>query len=62
MANTFRNRRDAKAWHERYGPLAPKAGDLAPDFELGDIDDQRRMQLSQFRGTKPVALVFGSFA
>lgn len=60
MATTFRNRRDAKAWHKRYGPLAPTVGDLAPDFELGDISGHSRVRLSQFRGMQPVALVFGS--
>ena len=41
--------------------LAPKAGDLAPDFTLADISGTRSVTLSDFRGKKPVALVFGSF-
>ncbi len=40
---------------------APKAGDLAPDFTLYDIDGKDAVTLSDFRGEKPVALVFGSF-
>jgi len=40
---------------------APKAGDLAPDFTLYDIDGKNSVTLSDFRGKKPVALVFGSF-
>ena len=40
---------------------APKAGDLAPDFTLTDSSGTETVTLSQFRGVKPVALVFGSF-
>ena len=41
--------------------LAPKAGDLAPDFTLFDVSGTESVTLSDFRGKKPVALVFGSF-
>ena len=41
--------------------LAPKAGDMAPDFTLKDISGTGAVTLSDFRGKKPVALVFGSF-
>jgi hypothetical protein len=41
--------------------LAPKAGDLAPDFTLFDISGDESITLSNFRGLKPVALVFGSY-
>ena len=41
--------------------LAPKVGDLAPDFTLSDISGSESITLSDFRGKKPVALVFGSF-
>ena len=40
---------------------APKAGDLAPDFTLSDSNGTESVTLSDFRGKKPVALVFGSF-
>jgi hypothetical protein len=40
---------------------APRAGDLAPDFTLHDIEGEESMTLSDFRGVKPVALIFGSF-
>jgi peroxiredoxin len=40
---------------------APKAGDLAPDFTLSDISGTESVTLSDFRGKKPVALVFGSY-
>lgn len=40
---------------------APKTGDLAPDFTLFDIKGEESVTLSDFRGVKPVALVFGSY-
>jgi len=40
---------------------APKVGDLAPDFELQDPSGETAVRLSDFRGTRPVALVFGSY-
>ena len=40
---------------------APRAGEMAPDFTLYDIEGQNSVTLSDFRGKKPVALVFGSF-
>ena len=41
--------------------LAPKVGDLAPDFTLADISGTESVTLSDFRGKKPVVLVFGSY-
>jgi len=41
--------------------LAPKAGEIAPDFTLSDISGTESITLSDFRGKKPVALVFGSY-
>ena len=61
MAKTIQNRSEARQWHETYDPLAPKAGDAAPDFELYDLNGENPVRLSCFCGTKPVALVFGSF-
>jgi len=40
---------------------APRAGDVAPDFTLYDREGKESVTLSDFRGKKPVALVFGSF-
>ena len=40
---------------------APRVGDLAPDFTLTDSRGHETVTLSQFRGIKPVALVFGSY-
>ncbi len=61
MSETIRSMEDSRAWHERYEPLAPKEGDLAPDIELRDVNGENPVRLSDFRGQKPVALVFGSF-
>jgi len=38
-----------------------KVGDPAPDFALETFDKKARVQLSSFRGQKPVVLVFGSY-
>lgn len=36
-------------------------GDVAPDFSLETYDKKSRVQVSDFRGKKPVVLVFGSY-
>jgi hypothetical protein len=43
----------------RGGKLAP--GDPAPDFTLPTLDHKANVSLASFRGSKPVALVFGSY-
>jgi hypothetical protein len=45
--------------HARAGGLRP--GDMAPDFRLPMLDQQQTVQLSSFRGSQPVVLVFGSY-
>ncbi len=61
MKNMIKYRKQAMAWQKKFDPLAPKAGDLPPDFELCDVDGENPVRLSNFCGQKPVALVFGSF-
>jgi hypothetical protein len=39
----------------------PEPGDPAPDFTLATPDGNRKVTLSDYRGEKPVVLVFGSF-
>ena len=39
----------------------PAVGTEAPDFELARLKSEAKVKLSQFRGDKPVALVFGSY-
>jgi len=40
---------------------APAVGDEAPDFDLPLRGSPARVRLSSFRGTRPVALIFGSY-
>ncbi len=54
-------RRKARVWHERFDALAPKPGDVAPDFELRDASGENPVRLFDLQGQKPVALIFGSF-
>jgi hypothetical protein len=39
----------------------PGVGDMAPDFTLPTHDGKKKVRLADFRGKKPVVLVFGSF-
>jgi hypothetical protein len=61
MSATIKNRASGTSWQKRYDAKAPRAGDLAPDFELSDVDGANPVRLSSFKGEKPVALIFGSF-
>jgi hypothetical protein len=61
MLKTIKTRQKAREWQKKFDALAPKAGDLAPDFELRDTDGQNPARLSDFQGQTPVALIFGSF-
>ena len=54
-------RSDKMGAQKEFDRRAPKSGDLAPDFTLKDASGTRSVTLSDFRGKKPVALVFGSF-
>jgi hypothetical protein len=49
------------SWQLSNDRHSPKVGDLAPDFELADPTGQHTARLSDFRGKRPVALVFGSY-
>lgn len=35
--------------------------DMAPDFKLKTMDGKRTVELRQFRGKRPVVLIFGSY-
>jgi hypothetical protein len=48
-------------WQLANDRKAPKVGDLAPDFELQDPSGRVAVRLSDFRDSRPVALVFGSY-
>ena len=61
IQRTLRYVKENAAWLAKYDAHAPNAGDLAPDFELRDVGGEHSIRLSDFRGRRPVALVFGSF-
>lgn len=39
----------------------PRVGEVAPDFTLPTHDGTRKVSLSEFRGKRPVVLLFGNF-
>jgi peroxiredoxin len=61
MGETLKTRKQATAWQKKFDLQAPKVGDLAPDFELRDVNGENPVRLSEYRGKKPVAMIFGSF-
>ena len=61
MPNTFKTREEAIAWRDEADRSSPRVGDLAPDFELGDVTGDQSVRLSDYREDRPVALIFGSF-
>ena len=61
MVDVDRYISEHKAWQEKFDALAPKVGDIAPDFTLYDVNGENRVSLSDFRGRKQVALIFGSY-
>ncbi len=61
VLDSLRYRKESRAWQKRYDALAPKAGDAAPDFELRDASGENPVHLSDFKGQKPVVLIFGSY-
>ena len=52
---------EVTVWQKENKPNVPKIGELAPDFELSDNTGEKSVRLSDFRGKKPVVLLFGSF-
>lgn len=61
MPNVANLRRQALAWRNQFDAVAPKEGDLAPDFKLFDVNGEYLVRMSDFRGRKPIALIFGSY-
>ena len=61
MGSTLKTRKEATAWQKKHDVLAPRVGDIAPDFELRDVNGENPVRLSDYQGKKPVALIFGSF-
>ena len=52
---------EQNAWQNYWNQFAPKTGQPAVDFELKDIEGKETFRLSDYKGKKPVALIFGSF-
>jgi hypothetical protein len=48
-------------WQTQADATAPKLGELAPDFELKDPEGVTAVRLADYRGKRPVALIFGSY-
>lgn len=61
MYKAYKARKETKKWRDQYVPLAPKVGDVAPDFELHDVSGSKTTRLSDYRNKQPVALIFGSY-
>jgi len=61
MFDMVQQRKKFMARQKQLDALAPKAGDIAPDFELHDVNGENPVRLSDCREQKPVALIFGSF-
>jgi hypothetical protein len=61
MFDMFRYRKASQSWQKKYDALAPKVSDVAPDFQLHGVNGENTVRLSNFRGQKPVALIFGSY-
>ena len=53
--------KEVQGWQKKNNPNVPKVGEMAPDFELTDVTGTRTARLSDFRGKRPVVLLFGSF-
>ena len=61
MLHKITHRKHEKIWLEKYDVRAPKAGEIAPDFELRDVNGQNPVHLYDLIGEKPVAIIFESF-
>jgi peroxiredoxin len=53
--------KEVQGWQKNNNPNVPKVGEMAPDFELTDVTGTQTVRLSDFRGKRPVVLLFGSF-
>ncbi len=53
--------KEVTVWQKENNPNVPKVGELAPNFELTDVTGTKYVRLSNFRGNRPVVLLFGSF-
>jgi hypothetical protein len=61
LLSTREWRAEEIAWQQFNDSRSPKVGEMAPDFALQDPSGEEQIRLSDFRGKRPVALVFGSY-
>ncbi len=61
MPSMYEHIKEARSWQNQFDLSAPKEGDMAPDFELLDVNGENQICLSDLTGVKPVSLVFGSY-
>ncbi len=61
MIKMIKYRKKHRDWQKHFNAHAPKQGDAAPDFQLFDVSGKHPVRLSEFKGKKPVVLVFGSY-
>ncbi len=61
MLKAIKYRKEHRRWQRQHDAAAPKTGDSAPDFELCGVRGENPIKLSDFRGKKPVVLIFGSY-
>ena len=61
VLKTLQEMKKHREWQSEHDATAPRVGDVAPDFELFDVNGDNPVRLSGFRGAKPVALIFGSY-
>jgi hypothetical protein len=59
MESMNKRRQEMRGQSQEAG--GPNVGQEAPDFTLRTLDGDRTVKLSDFRGKKPVVLVFGSY-
>ncbi len=52
---------EGKKSRRRPSDKAPKVGDVAPTFKLKSLDGKSETDLAEFKGKKPVVLIFGSY-
>ena len=53
---------EMRAEHAAREARAPNVGDPAPDFELPVLGDRdQKVRLADFKDSRPVALIFGSY-
>jgi len=52
---------EVQGWQKMNNPNVPKVGEMASDFELTDVTGTQTVRLTDFRGKRPVVLLFGSF-